>query len=230
MGSRNASCVTGNGHSGWRVCFRHASRITHYASSFLRILILKPSSLGDVVQALPVLRLLKLHFPGSDIFWWIDSTLQALLETDPDLSGTLPFERRRWSSPLHWDELLASVRRARSLKFDWVIDLQSLARSGAFAWLANGELTVGLDDAREGAPGFYDLVAPRLSFHTHAVDWYLETLRLLRVPVHWNFAWLPERQNTRLPMRLGCLTGFRAWCAGASRCATRGSRCSNRKR
>ena len=161
----------------------------------MKILILKPSALGDVVQALPVLRLLKLHFPGSEIFWWIDSTLQPLLEADPDLSGILPFERRRWSSPLHWDELLASVRRTRALKFDWVIDLQSLARSGAFAWLANGELTVGLDDAREGARGFYDLVAPRLSFHTHAVDWYLETLRLLRVPVHWNFTWLPERRQ-----------------------------------
>ena len=100
-----------------------------------------------------------------------------------------------------WDELLASVRRIRSLKFDWVIDLQSLARSVAFAWLANGGLTVGLDDAREGARGFYDLVAPRLSFHTHAVDWYLETLRLLRVPVHWNFTWLPERREAAAGVR-----------------------------
>src|SRR5438876_7618066 len=173
----------------------HASRITHYAASFLKILILKPSALGDVVQALPVLRLLRLHLPGSEIFWWIDARWRALLEADPDLSGILSFERRRWSSPLHWDELLASIRHMRALKFDWVIDLQSLARSGAFAWLANGELTVGLDDAREGAPGFYDLVAPRPSFHTHAVDWYLETLRLLRVPVHWNFTWLPQRRE-----------------------------------
>src|SRR5207245_9691205 len=82
--------------------------------SFLKILILKPSALGDVVQALPVLRLLKLHFPGSEIFWWIDSTLQALLEADPDLSGILPFERRRWSSPLHWDEQIGRAScRAR---------------------------------------------------------------------------------------------------------------------
>ena len=171
------------------------------SASLLKIFILKPSALGDVVQALPVLRLLKLHFHGSEIFWWIDSRLQALLETDPDLSGILSFERRRWSSPLHWDELLASVRRIRALKFDWVIDLQSLARSGTLAWLANGELTVGLDDAREGARGFYDLVAPRPSFHTHAVDWYLETLRLLRVPVHWNFTWLPERREIAAEVR-----------------------------
>jgi lipopolysaccharide heptosyltransferase II len=161
----------------------------------LKILILKPSSLGDVVQALPVLRLLKLHFSASEIYWWIDSNFCSLLEGDPDLTAVVLFERRRWSSPLHWDELLGSVRRMRALKFDWVIDLQSLARSGLFAWLADGELTIGLDDAREGARGFYDLLVRRPSFHTHAVDWYLETLRLLKVPVHWNFIWLPERRE-----------------------------------
>ena len=177
----------------------------------MKILILKPSALGDVIQALPVLRLLKLHFPAAEIFWWIDSTLQALLEADPDLDGILPFERRRWVSPLHWDELLASVRRLRALKFDWVIDLQSLARSGAFAWMANGELTIGLDDPREGARGFYDLVTPRLSFHTHAVEWYLETLRLLRVPVHWNFTWLPERREVAARVRRTWQTSSARW-------------------
>jgi lipopolysaccharide heptosyltransferase I len=177
----------------------------------LKILILKPSSLGDVVQALPVLRLLKLHFPKSDIFWWIDSTLQPLLEGDPDLSGIIPFERRRWASPFHWNQLLASIRRVRSLKFDWVIDLQSLARSGAFAWLANGALSIGLDDAREGARGFYDLVAVRPSFYTHAVDWYLETLRLLGVPVHRNFTWLPERRAIAAAVREKWQVGSSHW-------------------
>src|SRR5436190_16197749 len=93
---------------------------TDHASAFLKILILKPSSLGDVVQALPVLRLLKLHLPNSEIYWWLDSALRTLLEADPDLNGILPFERRRWASPLRWGELLASVRHTRALKFDWV--------------------------------------------------------------------------------------------------------------
>lgn len=159
----------------------------------MRILILKSSSLGDVVQALPVLRLLKRHRPESAIYWWIDSALRGLLEGDPDLSGLILFERRRWSSPFHWNEMLASIRRMRAMKFDWVIDLQSLARSGSFAWLANGGLTVGLDDSREGARGFYDIAVSRPGYHTHAVDWYLEVLRRLNVPVHWNFMWLPPR-------------------------------------
>jgi heptosyltransferase-1 len=159
----------------------------------LKIFILKPSSLGDVVQALPVLRLLKLHLPQSEIHWWLDSSLVPLLDGDPDLAGIIPFERGKWTSPFRWVDVWRSVRSIRAHHFDWVIDLQSLLRSGAMAWLANGARTVGLDDAREGARGFYDVIIPRRSYHTHAVDWYLETLSALDVPVHWNFKWLPER-------------------------------------
>ena len=161
----------------------------------MKILILKPSSLGDVVQALPVLRLLKLHRPESEIFWWLDSGLASLLEGDPDLAGVIRFERQRWASPLYWPEMLRSIRRLRGQAFDLVIDLQCLSRSGAFAWLANGKFLAGLDEPREGARGFYDVVARRDSFHTHAVDWYLSVLRMLHVPVHWNFNWLPERRD-----------------------------------
>ena len=153
----------------------------------LKILILKPSSLGDVIQALPVLRLLKLHFRDAEIFWWIDSALAPLLEGDPDLAGIVRFERKRWASPHHWPEMLRSIRWLREQHFDLVIDLQCLARSGAFAWLARGKFLVGLDEVREGARGFYDVAVPRKSFHTHAVDWYLAVLPQLGVPVHKNF-------------------------------------------
>lgn len=159
----------------------------------MKVFILKPSSLGDVVQALPVLRLLKLHRPESEIFWWIDSGLTSLLEDDPDLSGVIPFHRKRWKVPWHWNEAHRSLLDIRRHHFDLVIDLQGLFRSGTVAWLANGKVTVGLDDAREGAPVFYDVAVPRPSYHTHAVDWYLAVLRVLDVPVHQDFTWLPER-------------------------------------
>jgi lipopolysaccharide heptosyltransferase II len=159
----------------------------------VKILILKPSSLGDVIQALPVLRLLKLHFRDAEIFWWVDSALAPLLEGDPDLAGIVRFERRRWAAPWHWPEMLRSVRWMREQDFDLVIDLQCLARSGAFAWLSNGKCLIGLDEAREGARGFYDIAVRRASFHAHAVDWYLSVLPQLGVPVHKHFVWLPER-------------------------------------
>jgi heptosyltransferase I len=159
----------------------------------VKILILKPSSLGDVVQALPVLRLLKAHWPQSEIHWWIASGLASLLEDDPDLSGLIVFHRQRWQSPWRWAELARSVREMRRRRFDLVIDLQGLARSGAVCWLANGGQSIGLGGSREGARGFYDAAVDRPAGHPHAVHWYVRVLEELRVPAHWNFDWLPLR-------------------------------------
>ena len=179
----------------------------------MKILILKPSSLGDVIQALPVLRLLKCHLPAGEIFWWIDSALAPLLEGDPDLTGIVRFERKRWAAPQHWPEMLRSVRWMRAQNFDWVIDLQCLARSGAFAWLANGQFLIGLDEVREGARGFYDVAVRRASFHTHAVDWYLAVLPRLGVPVHKNFQWLPERPAVAAAVKSKWQTDGARWIA-----------------
>jgi lipopolysaccharide heptosyltransferase II len=179
----------------------------------LKILILKPSSLGDVIQALPVLRLLKLHFQDAEIFWWIDSALAPLIEGDPDLAGVVRFERKRWARPQHWPEMFRSIRWMRTQYFDLVIDLQCLARSGAFAWLARGKFLVGLDEVREGARGFYDVAVPRKSFHTHAVDWYLSVLPELGVPVHKNFCWLPERPEISAAVKSKWKTDGTRWLA-----------------
>jgi heptosyltransferase I len=170
-----------------------------HASS--RVLILKPSSLGDVVQALPVLRLLKRDRPGSEVYWWLNESLAPLLEGDPDLAGLFLFSRRGWGSLARWRELIRQVRQMRRLTFDCVVDLQSLARSGWIAWLANGKLTVGLDDAREGARGFYDLIVSRPDYYTHAVDWYLAVLTALGVPAQGDFEWLPERPAVAAAVR-----------------------------
>src|SRR5260221_14707134 len=152
-----------------------------YATPALKILILKPSSLGDVVQALPVLRLIKKHLPQSQVYWWLDAKLFPLLEGDSDLAGLIRFDRQRWIAPSQWLEHCRTGRWVRGQAFDWVIDLQGLARNGILAWLANGKLTVGLDYAREGARGYYDLVAPPPYLHAHAVDCYLNVLPLLGV-------------------------------------------------
>lgn len=171
----------------------------------MKILILKPSSLGDVVQALPVLRLLKLHLPHSEIYWWLASGLVPLLEGDPDLAGIFPFERNRWAAPARWPKIWAGIRAMRAERYDWAIDLQGLARSGLNTWLANADLSIGLDNAREGAREgarlFYDKVAPRAAPGTHAVDRYLAVLPPLGVPVHWDFQWLPARPKVAAMVR-----------------------------
>jgi lipopolysaccharide heptosyltransferase I len=179
----------------------------------VKILILKPSSLGDVVQALPVARLLKQHYPSSSIFWWLDRRFVPLLDADPDLAGIIPFERNRWSNPRYWLEAWQSLREIRAHQFDLVIDLQSLLRSGVVAWLANGGCTAGLDDPREGARAFYDIAVPRANYHFHAVDWYLSVLTVLGVPVHWNFQWLPPRKPVAATIREKWPMGDARWIA-----------------
>ncbi len=177
----------------------------------MKVLILKPSSLGDVVQALPVLRLIKLHRPDSQVYWWVDSNLAPLLEGDPDLAGVIQFQRRKWAGRANLLRLWQDLRWVREQSFDWVIDLQCLARSAFFAWLARGKLTVGLDEAREGARAAYDRVARRASFHTHAVDWYLEVLRILKVPTHQDFDWIPVRPQVAEGIRRTWPIDEREW-------------------
>jgi len=149
-----------------------------------------------------VLRLLKCHLPQSEIYWWIEAGLAPLLEDDPDLSGTVAFDRRRWIEPRSWFNLWRNALWMREHRFDWILDLQGLARSAFLGWLARGNLLVGLNTHREGARGFYDVVPSTSPFHTtHAVDWYLEALLPLGVPIHSDFEWLPERREVAAQIR-----------------------------
>jgi len=189
----------------------------HGANHALKILILKPSSLGDVIHALPVLRLLKLHWPNSEVFWWLDAGLFPLLKDDPDIAGLFAFHRRRWAAPGHWAEIAANIRAMRRERFDVAIDLQGLARSAFFAWFANANLCVGLDNiregAREGARLAYDQVPARSQPGAHAVDRYLSILPLLGVPVHDKFQWLPERPQIAARTRQRFQPGSARWIA-----------------
>lgn len=168
-----------------------------------------------MIHALPVLRLLKQHLPASEIFWWVESSLAPLLEEDPDLSGIFSFHRQDWSEPAKWPRLIASVLAMRREKFDWAIDLQGLARSGLFAWLANAGLSIGLDNtregAREGARLYYDVLTPRSPRGTHAVDRYLAVLPQLKIPVHDRFQWLPERPRLAAAVREKWRTDSTRW-------------------
>lgn len=166
-----------------------------------------------MVLALPVLRHLKSHYPASRIYWWIDSRLNSLLEGDPDLEGVILFERRHWRRPAGWLNLWRSVRQARAMGFDLVIDLQGLARSAAFAWLVNGALTVGLDDSREGAPGLYDVIVPRPAARRHAADWYLEVLRRLKIPLAPSINWMPAHPRVRERVQERWQTAGSQWIA-----------------
>jgi lipopolysaccharide heptosyltransferase II len=154
-----------------------------------------------VVHALPVLRHLRRAYPQAEIHWWINVELASLIEGDPDLDRVIHFHRKRWANPVRWHELIASAAFMRRMHYDLVIDLQGLLRSAACAWLAGGELTVGLEDWRELAPAFYDQRIPRGSAGTHAVDWYLEVVRSMGLSTSEPFEWMPVKPAAAASVR-----------------------------
>jgi heptosyltransferase I len=167
----------------------------------LKVLILKPSSLGDVIHALPVARLLRQQYPGCEIHWWLSKDLLPLLEDDPDITRLIPFNRRRWWSPSCPTGLWQTVNAARKEKYDLVIDLQGLMRSALFAWLARGAYTVGVLDRREGGSALYDLAVERPGQNVHAVDWYLAVAKAIGLDPSREVDWLPENPAVAAEIR-----------------------------
>jgi len=120
---------------------------------------IKPSSLGDIVHALPVLAALRRGYPRAHIAWLVGTTFVPFLEGHPLLDEVIPFDRQRYGRMLQspavrhdFLRLLAFLRRRR---FDLVVDLQGLFRSGFLAWATGARARVGFADARELAPLFY---------------------------------------------------------------------------
>jgi heptosyltransferase-1 len=139
-----------------------------------RIVLIKPSALGDVIHALPVLSALRRRFPRAHIAWVVNRVYEPLLLGHPDLSSTLPFDRTSTSSG--WLATAARfagfARRLRAGRFDLAIDLQGLLRSGLMTLATGAARKVGLADAREGARWCYtDLISPGPG-KQHAVDRY----------------------------------------------------------
>jgi lipopolysaccharide heptosyltransferase I len=137
-----------------------------------RIALIKPSALGDIVHTLPVLSALRARFPTARITWIVNSAYESLLTGHPDLTDTLPFNRAALrgvrGAISTFFSFTAELRRRR---FDLVIDMQGLLRSGLMAWLSGSPHRVGFANAREGSRYAYThkVKSPALDAG-HAVD------------------------------------------------------------
>src|SRR5438270_735258 len=140
----------------------------------MRIALIKPSALGDIVHALPVLGALRHRFPDAHITWVVNRSYEPLLKGHPALDATLPFDRaalRRGGPVRGLGYALRFARRLRAGRFDLVLDLQGLFRSGLMAAVTGARRRVGFSDAREGATYFYTEVVPAPGLDAiHAVD------------------------------------------------------------
>jgi lipopolysaccharide heptosyltransferase I len=173
-----------------------------------RVLIIKPSSLGDVVTALPVLRGLKRTFPQARAGWLLATTCAPLLEADDDLDEIILFDRQRlgraWRSGGAAWALGGLLRTLRKKHFDWVIDLQGLLRSGLLAAATGAELRAGFADAREGAALFYTHRFGVEELHT--VDRNIALARLLGIDA--------RREDMRLKVAGAGQAFAEAFCRG----------------
>jgi len=148
-----------------------------------RVLIVKPSALGDVVTALPVLRGLRRTFPDCHVSWLLSEACAPLVAHDSQLDEVVIFERRKlgtaWRSPSAAWALLKFLVALRRGRYDWVIDLQGLFRSGFFCAASGAPIRAGSSKAREGARTFYNLHLSTQA--THTVERNIEMARQLGI-------------------------------------------------
>ena len=136
-----------------------------------RILIIKLSSLGDIVHTLPAVAALRKQFASAHICWLVKSQWASILEGNPDINEVLSVDL----SWCYWPKIIKHLRRQR---WDLVVDFQGLFRTGLLGVLSGAHMRVGFAQAREGAPRFYthcvslpgDQEFPWRLLQMHAVD------------------------------------------------------------
>ena len=177
------------------------------SAEFSRILLIKPSALGDVVHTIPVLVKLRARYPRARIDWLITPENAEIVRCHPALSHVVLFARRdfskrgrRWRALLAFFDLLKQIRRA---KYDLVIDMHGQLRSALFALISGACVRIGFDrpirrsltvsaehdlrnvpshgwrGAREGSWIAYTHRIPIPTLDVHAIDRYLWVAPLL---------------------------------------------------
>ncbi len=128
-----------------------------------RILLVRFSALGDVIQTLPILTMLRDGFPDAKIGWAIDSELAPAIEGHPALDYVHRCSRRSWSralsNPAKWPqaarEFRAFVDEVRAVHYDVSIDAQGLLKTALLPYMAGIKRRIGFRHGREFSSVFY---------------------------------------------------------------------------
>jgi heptosyltransferase-1 len=151
-----------------------------------RICLIKPSALGDVVQTLPLLGMLRQRFPTAAVTWVIRRSLADLLTGHPDLTEIIPFHRHAG-----WRESVRFLRMLKHRRFDLVFDLQGLLRTGIMTFATGAAMRVGLESAREGAHLACNCVLPDSGRSVPAYFRYWRVAEALGAANHPRIAFVP---------------------------------------
>lgn len=155
-----------------------------------RLLVVKLSSLGDVLHALPAVHALKLGLNAA-IDWVTQTPYVDLVRCCPDVERVIVFDRRH-----AWRTLRPFLAELRAADYEWIVDLQGLLKSALVTRLARGARRIGPSFHREGARWFYTAVAGPRDKQRHAVEENLDVARYLGLPVP------PPEFPLALPLRL----------------------------
>lgn len=141
----------------------------------MRVLLVKTSSLGDVVHALPGVTDAATALGGAlSLDWVVEEAFAEIPARHPAVAEVIPFAWRRWRRDLrgHREEMAAFLRRLRRRRYDMILDAQGLLKSAAVTALARGRVRAGLSRraAREGAAALFygrQVAVPR---ELHAIE------------------------------------------------------------
>lgn len=185
---------------------------------FRRILIVKPSALGDVVHALPVLHGLRSRYPAARIDWLVGAAFAPLIHGHPDLDGIVAFDRQRFARMARHPRVASAfaslLRDLRSRRYDLVVDLQGLFRSGFLTWTTGAPVRIGFARAREFAWMFYTHRIRPGDANMHAVDRNFRVADMLGfddVPIEFRLTLRPEETTAAAALlrRVGVPPGSR---------------------
>ena len=156
------------------------------------ILIIKPSSLGDIVHTLPAAMMIRRRWPEARLGWLSNPEWAPILEGTGLVDEVIDFPRNQFRGVRGWLKIPRWVSEMSGRRADLVVDFQGLLRSALVGRIASGGELVGLEGSREGARFFYDRTVPLLG-RVHAVDRSLRLVEGLGIALGGPLTWrLPE--------------------------------------
>jgi lipopolysaccharide heptosyltransferase I len=112
-----------------------------------KILIIKLSSLGDIIHTLPAFQSLRASFPEGRIDWLVECRLAFLLSAVPGIDHVIPIDTRALRHTLvsrqSWHRLLEPIRRLRSVRYDAAIDFQGLIKTAVIGFGSRARMRIG---------------------------------------------------------------------------------------
>jgi len=157
------------------------------AVTAMRILIVKLSAIGDVVQALPALEAIKRAHPHADVDWAVEEAASDILAEHPLVDRLLVSRRKAWARMLSRPStfldglkgFIGFLRELRARKYDIAVDLQGLLKSGVIIGLSRAKRKVGYAGTRELSYLFLNECLPSYDPEKHALERYLDVARYL---------------------------------------------------